>query len=70
MEKMSTCPILIDLNEAAADLKAALKRIRKDLDFCDRCPSNPCQSRLRFNDLVSQAVGDALKDLRNDTPGQ
>ena len=68
--KMSTppCPILIDLNEAAADLKAALRRIRKDFDFCARCPSNPCNGRIRFDDLVNQAVTETLKELRN-APG-
>ncbi len=59
------CPILTDLNQAAADLKAALRRIRKDFDFCTRCPANPCPGRVRFDDLLSQAASQALQELRN-----
>ncbi len=66
---MSTCPILTDLSEAKADLKAAFKRIRKDFDFCSRCPSNPCSGRIRFNDLVTQAVKETLEEIHHDTPG-
>ncbi|MCC6147307.1 MAG: hypothetical protein IT308_07030 [Anaerolineaceae bacterium] len=66
---MSTCPILTDLHEAAADLKAALRRIRKDFEFCSRCPANPCSGRLRFNDLISQAASEIIQELRN-APGK
>lgn len=64
MEAIS-CPILTDLNQAAADLKAALRRIRKDFDFCSRCPASPCRGRVRFDELLSKAAAEALQELRH-----
>lgn len=63
------CPILTDLNQAAADLKAALRRVRKDFEFCSRCPSSPCPGRIRFDQLLSLAASQALQELRN-APGK
>lgn len=65
MQAMSTCPILTDLHQAAADLKAALRRIRNDFDFCNRCPANPCPGRSRFDELLAQAASQALQELRH-----
>ena len=54
------CPILDDqarINDLSEDLVRAMRKLRRDLDACNRCPANEgCPILMEFNAAVQTAI--------------
>jgi hypothetical protein len=63
---MSECPILHDLCATSRNLRAALRRFRKNELHCARCPSDPCPGKSRLNLIIIQEINLALAALKKE----
>jgi hypothetical protein len=58
------CPLIADqvqIEELSADMAAALRQMRSDMQYCDHCSIDPGEC-LILKDL-NQAVGEALAQI-------